>query len=228
MKKLNPGLPALLAFGIDDGASGVMGLGPKIVGDEYSRDDKELLGTLVNNLAVAVKNARYSEALRKALDEIKVLNSAKDKAITHLTHELLTPISLLKSSLMMMEKKLQRIPGFDYQGGMDRAQRSIQRLSEIQSEVEDIMKGRVHKVRRTLSKFLDLCGDEIEVLVAEQVGEGPVVKKIRERIDELFSSRESEPEEIDLGAFVTEKIDEIRPLCSHRRVDLRTSLNPHL
>jgi len=223
-KKLNPGLPALLAFCIDEGASGVMGLGPKIVGDEFSSDDKELLGTLVNNLAVSVKNARYSEALRNALEEIRVLNSAKDKAITHLTHELLTPISLLKSSLMMMEKKLQRIPGFDYQGGMDRAQRSIQRLSEIQSEVEDIMKGKEHKVRRTLSKFLDLCGDEIEVLIAEQGGEGPVVKKIRERINELFTTRESEPKEIDLGAFVTEKLDELRPLCSRRRVDLRTSV----
>jgi signal transduction histidine kinase len=218
------GLPALLAFSIDEGASGVMGLGPKIVGEEYSNDDKELLGTLVNNVAVSLKNARYSEALRKALDEIRVLNSAKDKAITHLTHELLTPISLLKSSLMMMEKRLQRIPGFDYQGGMDRAQRSIQRLSEIQSEVEDIMKGKEHKVRRTLSKFLDLCGDEIEVLIAEQVGEGPFVKKIRERINELFASGESEPEEINLGAFVTEKLEELRPLYSHRRVDLRTSL----
>jgi len=155
----NPGLLAVLAFQIDEESSGVMGLGPKIVGAEYSNDDKELLATLVNNAAVLLKNARYSEALRKALAEIQVLNSAKDKAITHLTHELLTPISLLKSSLTLMEKRLQRIPGFDYQGGMDRAQRSVQRLSEIQSEVEDIMKGREHKVRRTLTKFLDLCCD---------------------------------------------------------------------
>jgi signal transduction histidine kinase len=216
----------LLAFSIDEGASGVMGLGAKIVGDEYSSDDKELLGTLVNNLAVSLKNARYSEALGKALDEIKVLNSAKDKAITHLTHELLTPISLLKSSLMMLEKKLLRIPGLDYQGGMDRAQRSIRRLSEIQSEVEDIMKGKEHKVRRTLSKFLDLCGDEIEVLIAEQVGEGPVVKKIRERINELFTTRESEPKEIDLGAFVTEKLGELQPLYSRRQVELKSAVEP--
>ena len=105
MKSLNPGLPAVLAFNIDEESSGVMGLGPKIVGDEYSSDDKELLGTLVNNLAVSLKNARYSEALRKALDEIRVLNSAKDKAITHLTHELLTPISLIKGSLNLMRQE---------------------------------------------------------------------------------------------------------------------------
>ncbi|RPJ18528.1 MAG: hypothetical protein EHM26_09580, partial [Desulfobacteraceae bacterium] len=106
MKALNPGLPAVISFNIDEEASGVMGLGPKIVGKEYSSDDKELLATLVNNAAVLLKNARYSEALRKALAEIQILNSAKDKAITHLTHELLTPISLLKSSLTLMEKRL--------------------------------------------------------------------------------------------------------------------------
>jgi len=226
IQKLNPGFPVLLAFKIDEESSGVMGLGPKIVGAEYSNDDKELLATLVNNAAVLLKNARYSEALRKALAEIQILNSAKDKAITHLTHELLTPISLLKSSLTLMEKRLQRISGFDYQGGMDRAQRSVQRLSEIQSEVEDIMKGREHKVRRTLTKFLDLCCDEIEVLIAEQIGEGPVLNKIRDRINELFTSRESEPKETNLGAFVTEKIEELRPLYSYRRVDLRTSIEP--
>ena len=152
------------------------------------------------------------------------MNSAKDKAITHLTHELLTPVSLLKSTLTMMEKKLQRIPGFDFQSSLERAQRSIQRLYEIQNEVEDIMKGREHKVRCTLTRFIDLCGDEIEVLFAEQSGEGPVIKKIRERINELFTSRESAPAEVDLGDFVTKKIEEIKPLYCHRRVDLSTSL----
>ena len=224
MKTRTPDLPAMIAFNIDEDSFGVMGLGPKIVGEGYSEDDKALLSTLVNNLAVSLKNARYSEALRTALDEIRVLNRAKDKAITHLTHELLTPISLLKSSLTMIEKKLQHIRAFDFQASFDRAQRSIQRLSEIQSEVEDIMKGREDKVRRTLSKFLDLCGDEIEVLFAEQFGEGPVLKKIRERINELFTSGESEPREINLGEFVAKQIQEIRSLCSHRQVELKTSI----
>ena len=224
LKSLNPGLPALLAFNVDEDSSGVMGLGPKIVGDEYSEDDKELLGTLVNNLAVSLKNARYSEALRKALDEIRVLNSAKDKAITHLTHELLTPISLIKGSLNLLVKKLPPVPDYDWKATMARAQRSVERLHEIQNEVDDIMQGRDHKIRNLLSNLLDQCGDEIEVLFAEQFGEGPVLKKIRERINELFTSRESEPAEINLGDFVTKKIEEIKPLYSHRHVDLNTSI----
>jgi len=223
-RELNPGLPVLLAFSIDEGASGVMGLGPKIVGDEYSSDDKDLLGTLANNVAVLLKNARYAEALRKALDEIRVLNSAKDKAITHLTHELLTPISLIKGSLNLMSKKLPPVPGYDWNATMARAQRSVDRLSEIQDEVDDIMRGRDHKIRHLLTKMLGQCADEIEALFAEQLGEGAVVNKVRERINEIFISRENDPMEIILGEFAADKIKQMKPLFAQRRLDLNTSI----
>jgi signal transduction histidine kinase len=224
MKALNPGVPVVIAFTIDEDSSGVMGLGPKIVGAEYSSDDKALLETLVNNVAVSLENARYSEALRKALDEVRVLNKAKDKAISHLTHELLTPISLIKGSLNLLSKKLPPVPGYDWKATMARAQRSADRLSEIQKEVDDIMKGRDHKIRPLLSALLNQCAEQIELLFAEQVGEGAVVNKVRERINEIFTSRESEPKEINPGAFVTKRIEELRPLCSRRRVDLKTHI----
>jgi signal transduction histidine kinase len=221
-----PALSLLLAFSIDEGASGVTGLGPKIVGDEYSSDDKELLGTLVNNLAVSLKNARHSEALRKALDEIRVLNSAKDKAITHLTHELLTPISLIKGSINLLNKKLPPVPGYDWKATMARAQRSADRLSEIQNEVDDIMRGKDHKIRDLLTKMLNQCADEIELLLAEQLGEGAVVNKVRERIDEIFISRENDPVEILLGEFAADKLELMKPLYAQRRLDLKTSIEP--
>jgi signal transduction histidine kinase len=220
------GVPILLAFGIDEGASGAIGLGPKIVGEEYSSDDKELLATLVNNLAVSLKNARYSEALQKALDEIRVLNSAKDKAISHLTHELLTPISLIKSSLTLLEKKLPPIPTYDWKATVARALRSVQRLTDIQSEVDDIMRGRDHKVRNLLTNMLNQCADEIEVLLAEQLGEGALVNKVRARIGQIFNSEENDPVEINLGEFVKKILDEIQLLSSRRKLDLLTRIEP--
>jgi len=74
-----------LGFSINEDFSGVLGLGPKLVGEPYGKDDRELLTTLVNNLVIALKNARSfediktlnrdleekNEALRKALDELK-------------------------------------------------------------------------------------------------------------------------------------------------------------
>jgi signal transduction histidine kinase len=213
-------LPVLLAFTIDEASAGVMGLGPKIVGEEYSKDDKELLATLVNNVAVFLKNARYSEALRKALDEISVLNSAKDKAITHLTHELLTPISLIKGSLILLEKYLPPIPNYDWKATVARALRSVQRLTDIQNEVDDIMRGRDHKVHSLLTNMLNQCADEIEILFAEQLGERDVVNRVRERIDEIFTSKATKPLEINLSEFATRNLEAIRLLSSRRRLDL--------
>jgi len=224
MKALNPGFPVVIAFNIDEESSGVMGLGPKIVGEEYSDDDKELLGTLVNNLAVSLKNARYSEALRKALDEVRVLNKAKDKAISHLTHELLTPISLIKGSISLLSKKLPPLPDYDWKATLARAQRSADRLHEIQNEVDDIMKGRDKRLRNLLTNMVNQCAAEIEVLFAEQLGEGIVVNKVREKINEIFATNENDPVEINLAEFVTKKLEEIRLLSARRSFDLRASI----
>jgi hypothetical protein len=59
-----------LPFIIDSDTSGVLGLGPKLVGDPYNEDDTELLVTLMNNLVVALKNAM-------SFEEIKNLNQDK-------------------------------------------------------------------------------------------------------------------------------------------------------
>jgi hypothetical protein len=84
-----------------------------------------------------------------------------------------------------MSKKLPPVPGYDWNATMARAQRSVDRLSEIQNEVDDIMRGRDHKIRHLLTNMLSQCADEIEALFAEQLGEGAVVTKVRERINDI-------------------------------------------
>ena len=60
---------------------------------------ESMLETLVNNLVVSLKNARATQALKEAYDEVNTLNRAKDKMIHHMSHELQTPLALLKSAL---------------------------------------------------------------------------------------------------------------------------------
>ena len=72
-------------FFIEDQWQGFLGLGDKLVGDVYDENDQELLDTLINNLVVALKNAKLFEEiwtvnldlrdknieLEKTLDELK-------------------------------------------------------------------------------------------------------------------------------------------------------------
>ena len=226
LSSLLPGLPSVLVFEVDERCSGSLCLGPKLVGEPYSGDDEELLRTMVNNLVIALKNARYSEALRDALEEIRILNSAKDKVINHLAHELKTPVALLLASLAQLQKNLPPIPTYDWQHNLERAQRSLARLQALQYEAEDIMRGKDYKIHNLISNVVNQCADALELMLAERLGEGSHVDDIRNRIEEMFGPKNIEPKEISLDSFVREKLEEMKPLFSHRQLDLITDIQP--
>jgi len=81
-----------LPFNVDVDCTGLLGLGSKLVGESYNTDDEELLDTLVNNLVIALKNAR-------SFDEITSLNlDLQEKNI-----QLESALMQLKSSMRKVE-----------------------------------------------------------------------------------------------------------------------------
>jgi class 3 adenylate cyclase len=89
---LPPQMICALAFDVDQDSNGLLGLGSKLIGDSYSSDDEELMDTLVNNLVVALKNAR-------SFQEIKGLNlDLQEKNI-----QLETALVQLKASMRKVE-----------------------------------------------------------------------------------------------------------------------------
>jgi signal transduction histidine kinase len=223
---LPPEMAYIFVFTVDERCCGIIGLGSKIVDEPYREEDKDLLETLVNNLVVSLKNARASEALKAAYEEVSILNRAKDKMMDHLSHEIQTPVALLMSALALLKRPLASLPEKKWQRAMARAERSLARLLALQGELEDILKGSQHRNHHILCRLLDQCADELEILIAEEAGEGPVVDKVRNRIDEIFGCREDVAEKIDLGHFAQETIAKIRPLFVHRHLDLILDVEP--
>jgi signal transduction histidine kinase len=220
LKFLPPAINCIMRFVVDEDSFGILGLGSKIVEEPYSDEDRNLLETLANNLIISLKNARSAEALKNAYEELSILNRAKDKLIHHLSHELQTPIAVLKSSLALLKRKLASLPPKDWQRTIKRAERNLQRLADMQMEVEDILKNPVTDSYHIVSRLIDQCGDELEVLLAEQIGETPAIERIRQRIEEIYGPREIVPEDIMLDQFVKAKIKQIQPSHSHRQLDL--------
>jgi class 3 adenylate cyclase len=89
---LPPATICAFPFTVDADCRGIMGLGSKLVGDPYNTDDEELLFTLVNNLIVALKNAR-------SFEEIKSLN----KNLQEKNIQLQTALTELKASMRKVE-----------------------------------------------------------------------------------------------------------------------------
>jgi len=79
-------------FNVDRDCRGIMGLGAKLIEEPYNPDDQELLDTLVNNLVVALKNA-------KSFNEIKNLNKELHEKNTQLE----TTLSELRASIRKVE-----------------------------------------------------------------------------------------------------------------------------
>ncbi|KKM03479.1 hypothetical protein LCGC14_1774060, partial [marine sediment metagenome] len=86
----------ILPFSVDNAFSGLLGLGPKLVGEPYRNDDKDLLVTLVNNLVVALKNARSFEDIKRLNLDLEEKNVQLEKALNEL-QAALKKVELLES-----------------------------------------------------------------------------------------------------------------------------------
>ena len=192
----------------------------------FDRTDVELLNMIASTVALSIENARFSDQLKVAYNEVTSLNRAKDRVINHLSHELRTPLSVLSASLSILTKRLASLPRATWEPTIERAKRNLDRILEMQYEVEDIMRERHYETHHLISWLLDECADELESLVAEQYGEGRVVEQIRNRIHEIFGEKKSPSVDIFLDQFVPETLQEIRPLFSHRQIDLITRFEP--
>jgi PAS domain S-box-containing protein len=196
----------------------------------FDDTDVELLNLVAGTVALSIENARYAKEITEAYTEVASLNRAKDRMINRLSHELKTPISVLLASLNILARRLQDLPEESWKPTFERARRNLERILGIQYEVEDIMEGRHYKHQDLLKILLDQCADELESLVAQETGEGPIVERIREKIDELYGPKEFKVSEFSLGRFVEWRLEQLKPNYDHREVEISTRFEavPHI
>ncbi len=191
----------------------------------FDQPDVELLSAIANYVALPIENAAINEELKRSYQEVKGLNRAKDQVIHHLSHELKTPISILAASLSLLRKKLSGLEDRNWDSILDRAQRNLDRLLEMQYQIEDILREKDYKTYYMLSSLLDACTDELEVLVSEELGEKDIIQRLRQRIEELFGRHDTRPVVIALDQFVERKIRALEPRFAHRKCRIKTRIS---
>lgn len=202
---------------------GILAADNKKTGD-FDDTDLETLNTIAATVALSIENARVSRKLRKAYEEVKELNNAKDKMISHLSHELKTPVAILLSSFKILTKKISELPEETWKPTMDRIRRNLDRIIGIESEVYDIVEKKDFFHHQLFSLILEQCQDEFEALIAEEIGEKRVIAKIRKKIDEIFNTPDLVVEDIYLSRFVEKRLEAIKPDITHRNVILTSRL----
>ncbi len=190
---------------------------------EFDKTDLEILNTIATTVALSIENAGVSEELRKANEELKGLNAAKDKMISHLSHELKTPVAILLSSFKILSKKLDFLPEKNWEPTMERISRNLDRILGIEDEVYDIVEKKSFIHENIFSLIFEQCEDTMEALIAEEIGERGVIAKVRTRLDDIFSSRDLVVQKVYLNQFVEARIEQLAPLFAHR--DVNTSVH---
>ena len=112
----------------------------------FDRADVELLSAIANYVALPIENAAINEELKRSYQDVQSLNRAKDRVIHHLSHELKTPISILAASLSILRKRLSGLEDHNWDSIFDRAQRNLDRLLEMQYQIEDILREKDYKI----------------------------------------------------------------------------------
>ncbi|MBU2629706.1 MAG: PAS domain S-box protein, partial [Proteobacteria bacterium] len=194
----------------------------------FEQTDVELLAMIAGTVALSIENARFSEELKKAYKELTSLDRAKNKAINHLSHELKTPVSIFSGSLNILTKKLEHLPDETWKRTMDRAQRNVDRIRKLQGEVDDIIQEKKDKTHQFLSFMVDQCSDLLETVIAIEAGETSIIDCVRNRIEEIFDTKEMIPEKICFDTYVKERLENLKPFFAHRQVEIISHLNSTL
>lgn len=207
------GVPMKLGHSI----CGAMVGGNKVDGD-FTDEDIVLLKSIAGMVSLPIENTRINDELRQSYEEIKSLNRAKDRIIEHLSHELRTPLSILSASLGMLAGK--EYPGPDKLTRiLDRSQRNLKRLMDMQAKISDITRDTDSYVPQPIKTLLDLCTDVLEAIAEIEDGQN-ASQAVRKGIDSFSKPQDMQLQHIHLGSFVAKEIEILRPLIAHRQLDI--------
>jgi signal transduction histidine kinase len=184
-----------IPFVIDANSRGGIGLGEKLSGDSYTRDDQELLSTMSTQGAIAIESARLDQARIEALEqskkELEQLNRAKSKALDHLSHELRTPLAVIQGNIRLLKRKTQdQTPPLVRKEVFDSLEKNLNRLSDIQQETDQII--RSHQ--------------ELEM---------------KPRLEEFDQAHSFAPKTIHLYSFTERVLEDVKKKASHRDIQFQ-------
>jgi signal transduction histidine kinase len=206
--------------------TGQPGVAPeRQVVEEYDIDDYREKADLSNEklytcVRLALKNYRDLLRIQQLYEESLSLRRATDKALSHLSHELHTPLAILRAVLTALAREEDAGARRDL---IERGERNLLRLLELRSEIQEIYRGT--NWRRSDVDPLWLYRGLVARL-DEQVRSDPSMGmellhlKARE-LEDLFLSPEGEAaESFDLGDALPSWVEAHRPGFAHRAVRL--------
>ncbi len=194
----------------------------------FDDNDMELMTMIAGTVGISIENARFAQALKEAYLDVASMNRAKDKAINHLSHELKTPVAVLTGSLQILEKKLADLPQVKTASTLNRIQRNLNRIVQIQEETADIMDKKIYGAKDFLLVMLQTCKDELETVIEQHLDEENPMEVVQAVIEKEFGSPELNYRDITFSQAFDTLFDSLKPAFDFRNLDIRITMDENL
>ncbi len=205
----------LLLDGIQNGKTRLYGEAP------FRRRDGGFLDLAVTTSFLRTESKKGEKAgivvVFKDITEFKALDRARQRVLDHLSHELRTPLSIILASLKKLESS-------QNERSLERIKRNLERLQDIQIEVDAIVNQGAFEEKRAMLPGLEQALDFVEILEEENSIHTEALHFFRERIEQFFKATKSNVADVKLGNLIQRVVDSARNLSSHRAVALLTRI----
>ena len=111
----------------------------------FTEEDETFLHIFANHASIFIEIAQLQKARIDALEqsrkELDRLNRVKSKALDHLSHELKTPLSVIRGNINLLKKKLPADPPSAKAAPLfETLERNLNRILAIQEETDNIIR----------------------------------------------------------------------------------------
>lgn len=162
------GLDAVIPLKVGDAFHGLLLLGGKKTGEMYSDKDINVLEIFGPEVSVAIENSKAYDEIRRfnitlkqeverqtkdlqvANERLQQLDKLKDEFVSLASHELRTPMTIIKSYLWMVMNKKTNMPPEKEKSYLSRAYESTQRLINLVNDMLNV--SRIESGRLMLEK----------------------------------------------------------------------------
>ena len=157
----------------------------------FTEEDETFLHIFANHASIFIEIAQLQKARIDALEqsrkELERLNRVKSKALDHLSHELKTPLSVIRGNINLLKKKLTAdLPSAETAPLFETLERNLNRILAIQEETDNIIRSFRELERGPSPEDVDR-GDSAR---AEPIPLLPFAERMLEKVKERAAHRD--------------------------------------